>query len=418
MISLKMSNHSDFNITYNLTNSQIEAAPISLTVVLIATSLWIIIINALVLSCLITSRSAMKSYVNLQLLSLSVTDMLVGVFSIPVTLTFKIARSFPTYGVCASLFYLYIVSQAATLNHALVICIHRLITVKRKHRNAFVVQSKYLSVFLQLLSVWLVSFVVISIPFLLYGRFDENLLSCSLNTLFEDDYTSAIAIFTSALLIPHICLNLVYLYMLLYLKRKWRQINSTNVVVRTKWIGGRSSGQTITPIEITDLTNSGHCRNELNACGSTTKQNHQGIRRHQTTTRLVGIKTDASSVASTMNSQGKLQVERFTGRGGETLNGRKAGDQLRLSGIEGQKRVLMTIGILLVILNVFMTPLDCLTVFESLHTGYLSRTVKFIFMNMAILNSALNPIINVFRIKPFKDALKQKALIFWRLFCR
>ena len=424
-----MANDTKSNFTSNFTNVQLEKAPTILTAVLITTGFWIIVINVLVFSCLITSRSAKKSYVNLQLLSLSVTDMLVGAFSIPVTLTFKITGSFPTYGVCASLFYLYVASQAATLNHALVICVRRLITVKRKTHNNFVIKSKYLSVFLEIVFVWTVSFVIISIPFLAYGRFGERLSSCSLNTLFADNYASAIGIFTSCLLIPHVCLNVVYLYMLVYLKRKWKQINVKDNGLSAKRVAkdnsGRPSAQTITPIEVIDHGSlhtklSSRPDNDSNACGSTMKLNNLEVNRYQTT-RLGGIRTDASSVGSTIISPSlarSSQIEQIPGKSCETLNGRKTGPPSRLGGIDGQKRVLVTIGILLVILNVFMTPLSFLTLFEFLHKGYLSRSVKFVFMNMAILNSALNPIINVFRIKPFKDALKQKALKLCRLFYR
>ena len=431
------------NITSNLTdNIQLEKGPAILIAVLITTGLWIIIINLLVFSCLITSHSAKKSFVNLQLLSLSVTDMLVGAFSIPVTLTFKITGSFPTYGACASLFYLYIVSQAATLNHALTICVHRLITVKRKHHNS-AMKPKYLAVFLQVLSVWIVSFIVISIPFLIYGRFGETLSPCSLNTLFADDYTSAIGIFTSFLLIPHISLNIVYLYMLWFLKQKWKRIDLIDNGLgdtRMTRVGdpGISANQSLTPIEVTESTNDRtlHASQQDNAFKSpraTMKTNDHEVHRNGKAIRLVGFKTDTLSVRSTIipsctetiqpvgsnmlpqnSTRNTLQVWHNPGTSAKS----KAGGFSRSSGIGGQKRVLVTIGILLVILNVFMTPLDFLTLFEFLHKGYLSRRVKFIFMNMAILNSALNPIINVFRVRPFREALKMKALKLCRLLCR
>ena len=408
----------------NLTNGiQLEKAPTMLTAVLITTSLWIMIINLLVFSCLITSRSAKKSFVNLQLLSLSVTDMLVGAFSIPVTLTFKITGSFPTYGVCASLFYLYIVSQAATLNHALIICVHRLITVKRKHRNLDI-RPKYLSVFLQVLSVWIMSFVVISIPFILYGRFGETLSFCSLNTLFGDNYTNAIGIFTGGLLTPHICLNIVYSNMFLFLKRKWKQIDVAHNRLRENRMARIDSERTgpkttVAPINVKEATNQRNSRswstNNSSEDEPAQKRSHLDVHRYQNGKRHIGANRDTASVDTSSSRSSRLEQRRR--RSIEHTNGRKVGEQSRLGGINGQ-RVLVTIGILLVVLNVFMTPLNFLILFETLHTGYLSRSVKFIFMNMAILNSALNPVINVFRVRPFKEALKHKALKLCRFFCK
>ena len=112
----------------------------------------------------------------------------------------------------------------------------------------------------------------------------------------------------------------------------------------------------------------------------------------------------------TQAGSGRPIPQTITPMGGKNLSSHES--------LSGQKRVLLTIGILLVCLNVFMTPLNLLTLFEFLHTGYLSRRVKFIFMNMAILNSALNPVINVFRIKSFKEALRQNALKLCRLLFR
>ena len=80
-----------------------------------------------------------------------------------------------------------------------------------------------------------------------------------------------------------------------------------------------------------------------------------------------------------------------------------------------QRHALVTFGILLLSLNLFMTPLVFLDVIELLLHGYLSRDTYITFVLMAILNSALNPIINIWRIKPFRMVLMEKArkLRFW-----
>ena len=149
--------------------------------------------------------------------------------------------------------------------------------------------------------------------------------------------------------------------------------------------------------------------------GPTKKVNRLEVNGFHGTTQPLGHESGTASVdfGSARNSQ----LGQLSDRNHETLNSRKVSPRGRLSGVNGQ-RVLVTIGILLVILNVFMTPLNFLILFETLHTGYLSRSVKFIFMNMAIFNSALNPLINVFRVRPFKEALKQKGIKLCGLFCR
>lgn len=416
------------NESVNTTQLQIEEAPVSLTIVLMATSFWIVLVNGLVFGCLITSRSAMKSYVNLQLLSLSVTDMFVGLFSIPVTLTFKITGSFPKYDVCAGLFFLYISSQEATLYHALVICIHRLVTVKRKTRTIHSsTRSNYISVFLQVIFVWIVCFVLVSIPFLCFGRFGDPLVECSLNTLFEDHYTAALGMFTSVLLIPHVTLNVVYGYMFIFLRKRWKRIDAvcststSHPIVLYNMRGNTSYSEAFTDIETRNtalmtpsnkIVSSGDgdqrkiCEAPPKICFLEEKpvQNLQTDR----------LKARQQYISATSYSSNKDIDGGKTGDS-QVKKNRKTG---RLSGMEGQKRVLVTIGILLIILNIFMTPLDFLNLFEFLNKGYLSRRVKFICMNMGILNSALNPIISVFRIRPFKEILKQKALRLYRRLCR
>lgn len=418
-----MSNFSVSNASLSTSDFNIEEAPVALTIVLLSISLWIIIVNGLVFSCLITSRNAMKTYVNLQLLSLSLTDMLVGLFSIPVTLTFKITGSFPKYEVCASLFYLYISSQGATMNHALVICIHRLITVQRKaSRDRSIIKLNYKSVYLQILAIWIVCFIIVSIPFLAFGRYGETLVSCSLNSLFEDNYSVAIGVFTFALLPPHICLNIVYVYMFVHLKRKWKQIEvactatipykKDNLIENTysrEQDTENSNGDTSSKLfMVSGQENTGVCANTspkkclaLKGSKNNELMNSPTKKSQQSNFKLTTFSTEHAWERKRRN---------FT-RGKSRASG-------RLAGLVGQKKVLMTIGILLIILNVFMTPLDCLTLFEFLHSGYLSRSVKFIFMAMAIFNSALNPIINMLRIKPFQVFLKQKALRLYNILSR
>ena len=77
-------------------------------------------------------------------------------------------------------------------------------------------------------------------------------------------------------------------------------------------------------------------------------------------------------------------------------------------GWEKQKRSMVTFGILLMSLNVFMTPLNFIVIIQMI-TGPLSRGVRFLFITMAMLNSAFNPLINIWRIRPFRVIMREKA---------
>ena len=107
--------------------------------------------------------------------------------------------------------------------HAFVICIHRIVIIKRyagrKERNP---KSMFRTLFLQIALIWIFSMFLVSIPFGLYGRFGKPLDGCSLNTLFEDNYIHFCAFMDAILVIPQIVMNVVYVYMFRFLFTTWR----------------------------------------------------------------------------------------------------------------------------------------------------------------------------------------------------
>ena len=68
---------------------------------------------------------------------------------------------------------------------------------------------------------------------------------------------------------------------------------------------------------------------------------------------------------------------------------------------KGQKDVLITIGLIILLLNIFMSPLNFVVFLELINGEYLSRKAKFGLMFMTLMNSGINPVIYAFRIKPF-----------------
>ena len=84
------------------------SVPKWLVSVMYSISIWTIVANSLVFLCLVTSRKALKNKVHVQLLSLSFTDMLVGVITIPFT-WMLITMHNVKYEACAILFYTYFV---------------------------------------------------------------------------------------------------------------------------------------------------------------------------------------------------------------------------------------------------------------------------------------------------------------------
>ena len=69
--------------------------------------------------------------------------------------------------------------------------------------------------------------------------------------------------------------------------------------------------------------------------------------------------------------------------------------------------MLITIGLILLVVNVTMTPLNLLFVIELLSHGFLSRELKLIMVSFAMMNSAFNPGIYALRIKLFRKAVSR-----------
>lgn len=437
-----------------------QQGPSLLTIILMVISAWIVLANTLILLFLVINRKALKTFVNLQILSFSVTDTLVGLSAVPTSLTYKLALSFPYFEPCAAILCAYSVAQAATLYHAFVICIHRLITIKRcTGRPETNPRNMYKTLLVQVSIPWIESILVVSIPFIVFGRRGKIIQGCSLNIIFEDDYIHAMAFLNVNLLTPQIGMNVVYIYMLVFLLRQWRRVNSLRgnskrPATTSDGIWNTSQGtsavDTKTTLQYTtgdrsnvtaNNTNKSEIYSEHNSednknigakpideLGKDTKETPSTIRlEHQESVRFIKTKTVhlnddnngnedvGKSLIVDKRIESSYHTETSVGKSIQRQTLKKREGRL---GINGQKDVVITIGLLLIILNVSMTPLTFLAVVESLNINLLGRQTKFIIMVLALMNSALNPVIYIFRIKPFREALKAMWKKAWAKICR
>ena len=86
-----MANRSE-SLHTNITEASVPAGltpsgPSVLRTILMTISALIVLANTLILMCLVVSRKALKNFVNLQIMSFSVTDTLVGLAAVPTALT-------------------------------------------------------------------------------------------------------------------------------------------------------------------------------------------------------------------------------------------------------------------------------------------------------------------------------------------
>ena len=104
-------NSASHELLLNATHFETKTSQGILVLILLLVCIWILVINALIFVCLLVSRHSLKTFVNIQMLSFSLTDMFVGICAIPVTLTYQITTAFPYFEACAGIFYGYSISQ-------------------------------------------------------------------------------------------------------------------------------------------------------------------------------------------------------------------------------------------------------------------------------------------------------------------
>ena len=396
-------------ISSNFSMASFEIAPPALIMSLKLVTAWIIITNGLVLLCLIFNRRALKNFVNLQILSMSLTDVLLGISFIPVIMTFQDIRSFSTFWSCFSVICAYTVAQHATIHHALAICVYRLIKIKgltlSSETNPKQILKKLCA---QILMPWAECILYVGSVFMIFGKHNKSIRFCSLNELFEDSYIEFMSVCLLNTVVPHIAMDVIYVYILVFLKRRWARISTmrTGEVLETS---------TKTPAPVTS-----------SASADDTAETKLSDRHRTIFQAQPGRSVDRSLLPTLYRNpsttKDKYETDRNTlniNHGTGTKIKRIAPRQTELSKaqaeakVKDEKSVIITIGLFLLVLNVFMTPVSMIAIIELFATSPLSRQVKFSMVIFPLINSIANPIIYMLRIKPLREVIQSA----WRKLC-
>ena len=189
---------------------------------------WIVVINSLTCLCLFFNRKSLKHFSTLQLLSLSITDIIVGLTAIPGTLTYYITSAFLLAEICAGIWYGYMVAQVASLFHVFAICLHRFITIKyhryNSHKNG---EGMLKRILYHILMDWISAIILVAIPVFRYAKFGHSLEECSMNTVFGDDYLRAFAILAVFCITPQLGVNIMYICLFRFLSKRWNRIHKS-----------------------------------------------------------------------------------------------------------------------------------------------------------------------------------------------
>ena len=363
--------------------------------------------NTLTFLCLFFNRKTLKQFVTLQLLALSLTDILVGLSAIPLTLTFYGTSAFSSGTICAGIMYGYVVAQVASLFHVFAICLHRFITIKYHRFNSQQNGEGMLKRILwHIVIVWFSAISLSAIPFLRFAKFGNNIEECSLNTLFGDNYLNAFAVMVAFSVTPQVGVNVVYICLFRFLSKQWSRVdNSTSTRAP---ISASVDQKSVKICENVD----GNIRtcNEDSGIPHIKSDRHNKLDVPKNVNPLKSMETDTcigtavtcthSNVIGRTNQNVTSPIE----------NTRIEATSFETGGYNSNNKerdVVCTIGIVLLLLNLCMTPLNLTVLLELIYHEPLSRTVKFIFTFFALLNSGLNPIVYAVKMKSFREIVSR-----------
>ena len=185
-------------------------------------SVWIIAVNALVVLYLIKNqRRLIKNTFAFQILILSVSDLFVGLSTLPIYVTGFTSQN--GYEICLFGFVFLLSAQAVEQFQILGICVNRLSVVCQLTSPLRITQNKKVVV-IYLLVNWVVFLFIFSAPFGILGKYRDTVSICSLNELLQDNYKIYVTYTLSVYILPSILITFLYLAILIKINCSSHQI--------------------------------------------------------------------------------------------------------------------------------------------------------------------------------------------------
>ena len=239
-----------------------------------------------------------------------------------------------------------------------------------------------------------------SIHLLIFVPFGTNVSKCVLvGHLFGEDYHTAARLLIIPLFVPpYLCTNTIYVYLLIFTKRKFRTIGVSHVKPNQSdkiKLEPKKDNNTLI-VEINSV-----CNRTLRTQSAPQDSEEPSSSKRITKTKCGATNDQEPSTSAAYESHNigindqtvqEIKRDKLPKRRAESNPAITSNKNTHL-GLILQRRALVTFGILLASLNVFMTPIISVSILDLLWHGTISHDAYLIFASMAMLNSALNPVI-------------------------
>ena len=393
-------------------------APRALFISFFVVSCWDVLTNGLVLLCLVFNRHALKKIAILQILSISVTDTLLGATFIILVTSFDNTKEYSFWS-CSMLWYPYVTATFTSIYHTLSVCIHRLLSIKRMRGTSEMISSKmYKKVVIQIAVPWAIGLIFVGIVFLSFGNRRETIKECSLTALFDDNYVTGVSILNVASIIPHLATNIIYFKILKFLLRKWNRVGTMR---HRNTQGTTSRRETNLSVDNKRHKNAGETASKRgnNLFAWNRVKNNCQVHAETTPTRSCAASSEGTLFTitneKTENKTSKARAlnpvnTENTVNERHNVNRRQNPVKRISSNVAEQKDVFITIGVLLITLNISIVPVLLMPLVDLLTDQSLSLETKAMMALMPLLNSLINPIIYIVRVKTFREALRHSFL--------
>ena len=331
------------------------------------TTTLIIILNGIVLIILakIGGKKLKKNVHNIQILSLSVSDIMVGVTLIPMQISFYAEEM--THLQCAVRCGAFLVAFMASMLHVCIICIDRWWVIYFKAQQT---QKQFLPRCIVLLtSTWTLAFVIEFIPLVMWRDSIKANVVCSISTIFGDFFHEAFAYLAITHTSVLICVTVFYCMIILCIVKGRARINAN-----TSRINMSVASSTTT------INNGGHNLMFPSPARFATRF---------LTPDLIGRKVSESN----------------RGVSNSDLSIPGSNDPRRKSDAR-QRRALKTIGLIITIHTLCASPLIIMLFIEVIEAGRVSLTWHHVMFCIACLSCVGNPLLYAFRVPEVRKMVR------------